>query len=689
MTVARAERAALLVDSADYFAVLRKAMAGARKSIVILGWDIDSRMALVGASGKAEDGAPEQLLPYLESLVKKNPGLDVRLLLWDYSLVLALDREPLPSLNLKWLTPPQIRVALDNCLPIGACHHQKLVVIDGTLGFCGGIDLTTGRWDTPEHRPDHPSRVDSGGEKCEPLHDLQMMVHGPVAESLAELCAARWRGATGDEYAVPAAPTEWPAGVAADFENVDVGIARTHPGNDDNEPVCEVLELYLAAIRAAEKYIYIENQYLTSEEIAKALIARMHAVPDLEVLAVSPRYSHGWLEAKAMGAGKQQFMRKVLREDLGPRTRFLWPWVGSKDTAVMVHAKLMIVDDRLIRVGSSNLNKRSMGVDTECDLIVEASTDETRRAIRSLMCRLLGEHLGLAPGEVDAKLGESGSLVALADSAPEAGRGLAPIEREEEEELSGTLYRVADPEEPIRPSEFVGDMFGAQKAAPGVSRLLRITAVGLLLLVLGLAWSYSPLADWADPEAIMDAVAGARGHWWIYPLMLAAYVVGGLVLFPVTVLIAVTGMLFGPWIGWPCALAGSMLSAWIGFEAGVWTGGGPIRRRTGAFRRIASALQKQGVVAVATLRLVPIAPFTVVNMAMGAAGLRSKTFLAGSLLGLLPGTFVLTMLGDRLREVWRQPELANLLGFAAVIVAWLALVWVLQMLVARLRARGD
>jgi phospholipase D1/2 len=517
-----------------------------------------------------------------------------------------------------------------------------------------------------------------------------MMVYGPVAESLAELCAERWRIATGDEYRVPAAGTEWPAGVAADFEDVDVGIARTQPGSDDRNPVCEVLELYLASIRAAERYVYIENQYLTSEEIARALIARMRDVPELEVLTVSPRYSHGWLEARAMGAGKQYFMRTILSEGLGSRIRFLWPWVGSKDTAVMVHAKLMIVDDRLLRVGSSNLNKRSMGVDTECDLVIEAANDETRRAIRSIMCRLLGEHLGLEPEDVDAKLAESGSLVELADSSPDTGRGLAPIElRDETEELSRTLRTVVDPEEPIRPSEFLGDMFGARKAGPAASRLLRITAVGLLLLVLGLLWSYSPLAEWAEPEAIMDAAAGARGAWWIYPLVLAAYVAGGLVLFPVTVLIAVTGMLLGPWIGWPSALAGSMLSAWIGFEAGVWTGGGPIRRKKGgAFRRIANALKKQGVLAVAALRLVPVAPFTVVNMAMGAAGVEAKTFLAGSLVGLLPGTFVLTMLGDRLREVWRQPELTNFLWFAVVILAWLGLAWALQKLVARLRSRG-
>ena len=153
-----ADRAAVLVDAADYFGALREAMGAATRSITVVGWDIDSRTPLVGRSGEAPDGAPATLLAFIEALVEKRPLLDVRLLLWDYTILYALDREPLPSLNLKWRTPPQVKVELDSCLPLGACHHQKLVIVDGNLAFCGGLDLTTRRWDTPEHRPRHPFR---------------------------------------------------------------------------------------------------------------------------------------------------------------------------------------------------------------------------------------------------------------------------------------------------------------------------------------------------------------------------------------------------------------------------------------------------------------------------------------------------------------------------------------------------
>src|SRR5690606_41451703 len=95
----------------------------------------------------------------------------------------------------------------------------------------------------------------------------------------------------------------------------------------------------------------------------------------------------------------------------------------------------------------------------------------------------------------------------------------------------------------------------------------------------------------------------------------------------------------------------------------------------------------RGFVAAAALRVWPVAPYTVVNMAMGAAGVSARVFLAGSFQGMLPGTFVLTMLGDRLREAWREPAPANVVLFVLVVVLWLGLAFVLQQLVSRLRKR--
>jgi len=694
--IARADRVAVLVDAADYFAALRSAMAVARKSIVVLGWDIDSRTPLVGRSGIADDGAPATLLPFVEALVRKRPDLDVRLLLWDYTLLYALDREPLPSLNLKWRTPPQVKVELDSCLPLGACHHQKLVVVDGRLAFCGGLDLTTRRWDTAEHRPDHPVRLDPDGKPYPPFHDVQMLVDGEAARRLAEVSARRWRQATGEELLPVDAAVEgtayWPEHVVPDCEAVEVGIARTLPATEESPGVPEVLELYLATIRAAERYIYIENQYLTSEVVTDALLCRLHEVPELELLVVTPRAPEGWLEKRTMGAGQQRLMQKLTHGNFGERVRFLYPWAGpDKNCAVLVHAKLMIVDDTWLRVGSSNLNNRSMGVDTECDLIVRAVAEEHRKGIRSVLHRLLGEHLGLGIEQVAARLAQAGSLVKLTSTRWSDERGLAPLKvQEQNQALARTLNLVADPEAPLQPAEFVGDMFGAASAERfAISRVLKLTSVSAALLLFLLAWSHTPLAEFADPEAIVQMLYDVRGEWWIYPAILAGFVVGGLILAPVTVLIAVTGLLLGPWSGWFTAMLGSMVSGWIGHAAGRWFGGSSVQHLSGrAFRAVSRALKNRGIVAVAALRMVPVAPYTVVNMAMGAAGVPSRTFLAGTFIGLLPGTFVLTMLGDRMREVWRDPEPVNVVLVVLVIVLWLGLAFALQQLVTLLRNRG-
>ena len=690
--LAQARRAAVLVDAADYFGALRAAMGAATRSITVIGWDIDSRTPLVGRSGEAQDGAPATLLAFIEFLVEKRPQLDVRLLLWDYTILYALDREPLPSLNLKWRTPPQVKVELDSCLPLGACHHQKLVIVDGNLGFCGGLDLTTRRWDTPEHRPGHPFRLDADGNAYPPFHDIQMLVDGEAAKRLADIASRRWREATGEEIPAIEAEVPWPANVAPDCENVEVGIAQTLPATDEREAVTQVFELYLATIRTARRYIYIENQYLTSDEIAEALAARVREVPELEVLVITPWAPEGWLEKRTMGAGQQRVMQKLSQEGVQARVKFLYPWVGTgaEHTPVMVHAKLMIIDDLFLRVGSSNLNNRSMGVDTECDLLVRASTENHQAGIRQVLHRLLAEHLGMEVSQVADKLQEQGSLLELAQAQWCGERGLKPLQQHSKyQALSETLNLVADPEAPLDPTEFVGDMFGAAGGNRyATRRVLKLAAIAAMLLLLLLAWTYTPLADLADPEAVADALYSVRNEWWIYPAILAAFVLGGIVLFPVTVMIAVSGMLLGPWTGWFYAMLGSMLSAWIGHTTGGWLGGSPVRNISGrAFRAVSQALKSQGVIAVAALRMVPVAPYTVVNMAMGAAGVSARVFLAGSFLGMLPGTFVLTMLGDRLREAWREPAPANVVLFVLVVVLWLGLAFVLQRLVSRLRKR--
>ncbi len=226
--VARSDRVKILVDAAAYFSTLRQALLRAKRSVHILGWDIDSRTDL--APDGAPDNEPTRLRALLTRLVEINPKLRVNLLLWDYSTLYALEREPLPRISLGWQTPAQINVCLDDLVPLGSSHHQKLVVIDDKLAFCGGLDLCARRWDTPDHSPNHPARVDPDGVGYDPFHDVQMMVDGDAAAAIAELVHLRWHEASCRRLS-PVMPVgdPWPDGIEPDLTDVDVGISRTLP----------------------------------------------------------------------------------------------------------------------------------------------------------------------------------------------------------------------------------------------------------------------------------------------------------------------------------------------------------------------------------------------------------------------------------------------------------------------------
>ncbi|HUG62125.1 MAG TPA: phospholipase, partial [Methylomirabilota bacterium] len=125
-----AARASVLVDAATYFGALRKSLAKAEHSITIVGWDVDSRTRLVDETGEVDDGLPETLGAFLSALVRRRPGLRVRVLLWDYSLLYALEREFVMAIGLQWTISRNIEVCLDDTLPVGCSQHQKVVVID-------------------------------------------------------------------------------------------------------------------------------------------------------------------------------------------------------------------------------------------------------------------------------------------------------------------------------------------------------------------------------------------------------------------------------------------------------------------------------------------------------------------------------------------------------------------------------
>ena len=414
-----ASRLATVVDTADYFSAFAEACRAAEHQILILGWDFDRRERL--HRGDPEGELPDELGDFLVALVKQKPHLHIYLLLWDFNMIYAAERELLPALKLRLQTPSRFHFRLDDKHPKGGSHHQKIVVVDDRIAFVGGIDLSRWRWDTPEHTPDDPRRTDPDGKPYPPFHDMMILVEGAVAGRLGELARERWRRARGRRIKPPTDVQHypWPNSVAVELEGADIAIARTEPAYRSHDAVNEVERLYIDAIAAARETIYIENQYFTAHALADALVERLAEEHGPEVILVLPQQTGGWLEQVTMDVVRGRIADRLHDADRHDRLRIYFPYQpGLGDACISVHAKLLIVDDRLLRIGSSNTSNRSMGLDTECDLALESRQpdDKIARYIDALRSRLLAEHLACTQEDVTRAVQQQGSMIKAIES---------------------------------------------------------------------------------------------------------------------------------------------------------------------------------------------------------------------------------------------------------------------------------
>ena len=403
--LSNATRASLLVDGEQYFAVLREALLQAREQILIAGWDFDSRILLPPPKncGPSDElaCAPLELGELLGYLLRTRPGLRIDVVRWDYHWLYRSDRE---ADTREKLTRLGVHFHEHDGHPVTGCVHYKVVVIDDVLAFCGGMDLTHNRWDTCSHDPEDANRCDCTGSYM-PVHDTQLCVAGPVAAHLGNYLRDQWPSPTD----APAQPklhdAFWPKSLPVDFANIRTGICRTQP-NTVGDNVREIEAFYLAAIGATQRTMYIENQYFTSTRIAQAIADRCRAEPALQGLLVGMERPKTHIELHTMGYGRRQF-HEVLNE-AGVNQRVPLVAATSGGIGINLHSKTAIFDDRWLTVGSANLNRRSMGFDVECNLVLEATTDTHRRAMKRLLVRLIAEHAGMTVEQAEAAIKRQG-----------------------------------------------------------------------------------------------------------------------------------------------------------------------------------------------------------------------------------------------------------------------------------------
>ncbi len=455
---ARARRVRVVVDGEDYFDVIQRAMLKARQRILMIGWDFDTRIHLTRGRRWWQKGwrkqYPSRLGSFIVWLSRKQPNLEIRILKWSMGFIKFIGRGAMVLDLLRWWPHRRIDFKFDHVMPMGCTQHQKLVIIDSDFAVCGGIDLTNGRWDTRAHLEDDPGRERPNGECYDPWHDVVMLVEGPVARELEELGMMRWRRA-GGKVLPPVTPQEdsaWPDDLEAEFEDVEVGIARTWPAIDGEGKIDEVEELFLQQIAAAKHFIYAENQYFASRSIGEAIAKRMTEDDPPEVVIVHPETAEGWLEEKTMNPARNELVQALREIDEHNRFHLYAPYSGN--TQVYVHAKLLIVDDRVLRIGSANFNNRSMGLDSECDVFIDCDrpgNDHAMSGIRKIRESLLAEHLGLPVEDMPGLLEKHGSMAeliaAIGDTNARHLRAYQPgLNEGWESDLA--ITETLDPEEP-------------------------------------------------------------------------------------------------------------------------------------------------------------------------------------------------------------------------------------------------
>jgi phosphatidylserine/phosphatidylglycerophosphate/cardiolipin synthase-like enzyme len=454
--IERATRASVVVDAEDYFHFARLAMLRARKRIMLVGWDFDARIDLERGPGGHE--GPTSVGEFIYWLVERNPELEVFLLRWDIGALKTLFRGSTILTLAKWMRHPRIKVKLDSAHPPTASHHQKIVVIDDCFAFCGGIDMTADRWDTRAHHDTDPRRREPRGQPYGPWHDATTALEGPVSSALGELARERWKRAGAEPLEPVTVDADcWPKELPVQFRDVDIAIARSAPEYDGRGAVLEIERSYLDLIARAKRYIYFENQYFASRRIAQAVAKRLEEDGGPEIVVINPEESKGWLEPLVMDTARARLYEALHRLDSAGRFRVYHPFTAG-GTPIYVHAKIMVVDRAVLRVGSSNLNGRSMRLDTECDVLIDTALPANAACgpgIETVRDDLLAEHFNVSRETVKAEIDERGSLIAAIEAFRRGTQRLRPYVTPDLSAVEAWLAEnnVLDPDAPDEPFE--------------------------------------------------------------------------------------------------------------------------------------------------------------------------------------------------------------------------------------------
>lgn len=677
-TIRPGNEAWLYSDASAYYQAFVNACSKAEHTIYITGWDFHSATVLTYRQRRGLKPKKVKLGTFLRTLVRRKPNLHIFILTWDFAAFYFLEREPFQSLKRGWMKHPRIHFHMDDAHPISSSQHQKFVVVDADIAFVGGLDLTIRRWDESAHSDEAPLRIDPYGEPYGAFHDYQLGVSGPIVQDFVALFSDRWRNATGHRLPRIATqtrpvPNPLPIDTAMSFLNAEIAFSRTMPAFRDQTELTEIAQVYLDLIRAAKHTIVIENQYLTAHSIVEALGESLEKAEGPEVVIILPEKAGGWLEMKTMGVLQDLALKRIQESDRHDRLRIYYP-LDKKRAAhklpMTVHSKIMIVDDTYLTIGSANLNNRSMGYDTECQLTIDASRDEfNQRALRETRAYVLAHHCEIDPSDLAKDIAETKSIIKPLEDLcrPDRNRHLAKFEVHDQGKLQLEDMNWLDMEKPTE-LEMAVDQWGfASEIASkklGVSpRILLLGLTILFAIALGLAWHYF-LKSPKGPEAtlrslLLDPLSDPGQAVFLIPLI---YGLGAILFIPINLLIIVTASIESTGLALVYIFVGITANVAVGYTLGRLAGHFIFQRFFG--KRTQTILDRIGqgqFLTILFIRLFPIAPSSLINLAAGSGKVPFFRFLGATIVGMAPGTFMLVLFQKSLMDVFREPGIGSIL----------------------------
>ncbi|NVK56049.1 MAG: VTT domain-containing protein [Alteromonadaceae bacterium] len=688
-----------LIDCANYYRALHSSICKAEKEIIIIGWDIDSRIRLLHGEEEEQSEAPSRIGELIKWKAEQNPELKVYLLRWDSSFAFFDQREMWALEVWQDKTPDNVQALLDDSIPMGGSQHQKVVLIDNEVVFSGGMDVALHRWDTRDHKIEESGRDGPDGEYG-PLHDAQIVSCGPLVKYFSELARWRWNRIAEEPMQEPDTPEHndempatWPDGVKPCFTNVDCAIARTIPEMEDVEPVQEVCQMLLDVIGSAEKFLYIENQFATREDIARAINKRLKECPQLNVIIVSSYDPKGLFESEAYWASRITFKQIIEKDIDDERVKMTYSSIRDQQGKMAykrIHSKVMAVDDKYLIIGSSNLSNRSMSLDTEVDLILHGNNEQNQQCIRFIRNDLLAEHSGRTIEEVETLIDSEKPVQALMDGQLAHGYVLTEIDDNEftAESRENVFRSISDPVKPLGPA--IPDFNGKFTWITNPRRRTIMIALGITILsiIAGILVFISHTVPWLDGDRIAAFLEESRGTYFALPTVLLVYLVGGLLFFPVTVLSLAVAAIFGPIWGPVYGILGALLSAGVTFIIGKLLGNAGLRKLGGPkVEAVDAKLKESGIVGVATIRMLPVAPFSLVNLVAGISSISLLQFLIGTFLGMFPQMIAKGLVGDSIMQIFKSPSKETVTYLVIGLLVWVAMIFGSQKLAKMYQAK--